>query len=68
MPFPQTRDEMIARGYKFENHSKCRSCGAEIEWFTTPRGKKMPFALMHEGSSPAVVHFADCPDADLFRR
>lgn len=68
MPFPQTRDALVAAGYVFSNHARCRGCGAEIEWFSTSRGKKMPFNLMQEGSSPAVTHFTDCPDAPLFRK
>lgn len=45
MPFPKTRDEMVAAGYKFSNHARCigrevvPGCGAEIEWWETPRGK-----------------------------
>jgi hypothetical protein len=59
---------MIVGGYKFSNHGLCKSCQAEIEWYETPRGKKMPFNLMPVGSSPAVTHFSDCPEADLFRK
>lgn len=68
MPFPKTRDEMVGGGYKFSNHARCKSCVQEIEWWETPRGKKMPFNLMQEGASPAITHFTDCPDADLFRK
>lgn len=68
MPFPKTRDQMVAGSYKFSNHARCKSCAAEIEWWETPRGKKMPFNLMQGGDSPAVTHFTDCPEADLFRK
>ena len=68
MPFPKTRDELIAAGYKFENHSVCRGCKQEIEWYTTPNLKKMPFDLMPQGSSPVVSHWATCPNAGSFRR
>ena len=74
MPFPKTRDEMVAAGYKFYNHARCNGrdgvpgCGAEIEWWETPRGKKMPFDLMPEGISPAVTHFTTCEQADLLRK
>lgn len=67
MPFPQTRDELIARGYKFSNHARCSGCNEEIEWFETPRGKKMPFDLMADGTSKAVTHFTTCTEKDLFR-
>lgn len=68
MPFPQDRDALIASGYIFSNHSKCRACGAEIEWYETPKGAKMPMDLMPAGSSPAQSHWATCPNADSFRR
>lgn len=67
MPFPATRDALIAAGYVFENHSVCKGCKKEIEWFTTPAGKKMPMDLMPEGSSPAISHWSTCPDRDSFR-
>lgn len=68
MPFPATRDALIAAGYKFENHSVCRGCKQEIEWYTTPADKKAPFDLMPTGDSPVVSHFATCPQRDSFRR
>lgn len=68
MAFPKDRDALIAAGYKFSNHAKCRGCEAEVEWYETPRGKKMPFDLMPEGNSPAATHFTTCPEADTFRK
>lgn len=68
MPFPQTRDTLIAAGYKFENHSVCRGCKQEIEWYTTPKGKKMPFDLMPQGDSKVTAHWATCPEAESFRK
>jgi hypothetical protein len=68
MPFPQTRDALIAAGYKFSNHAKCRGCHEEIEWYETPTGKKMPMNLMMEGSSPAIAHWSTCPERDAFRK
>ena len=68
MPFPPTRDALVAGGYVFSNHARCKGCGQEIEWWTTPRGRKMPLNLMQEGSSAAASHFSDCPDEPLFRR
>jgi hypothetical protein len=68
MPFPTTRDAMVAGGYKFSNHARCRSCQEEVEWYETPRGKKMPFNLMPDGNSAAITHFTTCPEADLFRK
>lgn len=68
MPFPATRDALIASGYKFSNHARCRGCGAEVEWYDTPNGKKMPMDLMPVGDSLAKSHWATCPDAPTFRK
>lgn len=68
MPFPKTRDEMVAQGYKFSNHGQCKACKEQLEWWETPAGKRMPFNLMQDGSSEAVTHFRTCPNADQFRK
>jgi hypothetical protein len=68
MPFPATREALKSAGYRFDNHARCRGCHAEIEWWFTPKGGKMPFDLMQEDSSAATSHFATCPDAEEFRR
>ena len=67
MSFPKTRDELKTAGYRFENHGVCRGCKQEIEWFTTPKDKKMPFDLMPNGDSPAIAHWSTCPNAEDFR-
>ncbi|ODU54625.1 MAG: hypothetical protein ABT04_02520 [Granulicella sp. SCN 62-9] len=38
-----TRFEMLRAAYKKLGDSKCKSCGAPIEWWQTNNGKKMPF-------------------------
>ena len=68
MAFPQTRDEMKERGYVFSNHATCRGCGEEVEWYSTPTGKKIPMNLMLEGGSPAIAHWSTCENAEDFRR
>lgn len=68
MAYPQTFDEMKSAGYRFDNHARCRGCGQEIEWWITPRGKKLPMNLMAESGSPAVAHFSTCVEAPLFRK
>lgn len=68
MPFPETFDALKAAGYRFDNHGRCKGCGEDIEWWITPRNKKMPMNLMPEGSSKAVSHHATCEDAPLFRK
>jgi hypothetical protein len=67
MPFPKTLDELTAAGYVFLDHATCRSCGEDIEFWQTPRGKKMPMNPMNKGTDEAKSHFATCPDAPLFR-
>jgi hypothetical protein len=71
MPLPTSRRDLESFGYSKTNDSHCSGCGAEIEWWVTPRGKKMPFivttnlALSLEVLTP---HFADCPKVKDFRR
>ncbi|MDE2102773.1 MAG: hypothetical protein KGL39_36350 [Patescibacteria group bacterium] len=67
MPFPATFSALKAAGYRFDNHARCKGCGQEIEWWFTPKGRKLPFDLMPNDDSPAVAHFATCPDVDQFR-
>lgn len=69
MPFPQTFSALMQAGYRFSNHAKCRGCHADIEWWTTPNDRKMPFDPMDETNeaAPAVSHHATCPNAEDFR-
>jgi hypothetical protein len=62
MGFPQTIEELKAAGYKFDGESQCKGCGADIEWWTTPRGKKMP--VDHGKATP---HWSTCTKANEFR-
>lgn len=41
-PLPQNKAEMIAQGYKFVNANECKQCGAEVEWWESPKGKNLP--------------------------
>lgn len=68
MPFPKTSDELKAAGYSFDNDATCRGCGADIEWWTTPSGKRMPMDPMDRGTSEARSHWSTCPDAPSFRK
>ena len=42
--------------------SFCRSCAAMIVWCVTPRGKRAPV------NPDATSHFANCPDAERWRK
>ena len=54
--------------------SKCRSCNAEIVWFSTKGGKLIPVdAETYHGetkydSTVHRSHFATCPNADQHRK
>ena len=68
MPFPKTLDELKTAGYVFSNHATCRGCGVDIEWWTSPKGSKIPMQPMDRGVSEATAHFGVCPEADSFRK
>lgn len=63
MTFPKTTQEFKEAGYKFESKTHCRGCGAEIEFWLTPKGKHMP--LDHDSLEP---HWARCPKRQEFRK
>lgn len=67
MAFPRTRDGLVEAGYKYENHARCKGCGEEIEWWTTPNGRKIPMNHMQAPHSHALAHFSSCREAPLFR-
>jgi hypothetical protein len=66
MPFPDNIADLKAAGYVFDNDSHCRSCGASIEWWITPKGKKMPMDVQLDGSCES--HWANCPDAKDWKK
>jgi hypothetical protein len=68
MLFPQTMRELEDANYRFNGHSRCRGCGASIEWWITPEGGRMPLDMMPEANTPVTSHFATCPKADEFRK
>lgn len=66
MSFPETTAELSKAGYRFMNEANCRGCGSAIEWWETPRGKRMPMDV--DASGNAESHWANCPDAKQFRK
>ena len=62
MPFPKTDTEFNQAGYVYENKGKCRGCGADIEWWRTPKGKAMPL-----DAGTLEPHWSTCPNAKEFR-
>lgn len=63
MAFPKTEEELAKAGYEFENKAKCSGCGADIEWWLTPRQKHMPL-----DAGTMEPHWSTCPKAEDFRR
>lgn len=83
MAVPETLEDLKAAGYVFDNEGICKGCGAEIEWFITPNGRKSPMSVVPLDKSGAVVqpgslvrpfrfvrrsHFSDCPNREDFRK
>lgn len=78
MAIPEKREDLIAMGYVYTGDGKCRGCGANIEWWITKNGKRMPMSVHEEGSGLMQehtgrvgffrrAHFEDCPEAAAFR-
>lgn len=62
MAFPSNLNELRAAGYKHVGEGECKSCGEDIEWWETPKGKHIP---MDHGTARA--HWSTCPEADQHR-
>ncbi len=58
-----TDKELTKAGYRFDSRGRCLgpNCRAEIEWWITPRQKRIPL-------DPGTMqpHWSTCPDADAF--
>jgi hypothetical protein len=64
----ETKHEMLRAGYKSLGRSKCKGCGAAIEWWNTTNNKRIPYNPLPESDhSRVMVHWATCPKADDFR-
>lgn len=69
MAIPDKRGDLISFGYSKLNDSRCSGCGADVEWWETPRKKKMPFVVSTQnGIEVLTPHWADCPNAASFRK
>jgi len=63
-PFPITPAEAIEDGYKLDTAgAKCSGCQALIDWWITPREKKIPI-----DAGTFKAHWISCPNAKQFRR
>jgi hypothetical protein len=63
---PSTAADFVAAGYTYINTTRCKAakCGAEIEWWRTPNGKKL--ALDPVTFEPH--YWSTCPSPDEFRQ
>ena len=58
-----TLEWMVPTGWIADKRvSRCRSCGREVVWCLTPKGKKAPVNI------DGLNHFATCKDADRWRK
>jgi hypothetical protein len=55
---PEKVDDLEKMGYTLDNRANCRFCNKEIEWWITPKEKKMPMTMHSDGRR--TPHFADC--------
>lgn len=65
MSFPKTDSELVKAGYTYESKSRCigPDCNDEIEWWRTPKGKRIPL-----DSGTLESHWSTCPNAEDFRK
>lgn len=68
MSFPETLAGLKAAGYERDYYTRCRGCGAAMEWWATPNGNHIPMNPMPQPDSPAISHFATCVKAEQFRK
>ena len=69
MPIPHRRNDLQSFGYVFQDRAYCSGCDAPIEWWSTPKGKKMPFDVTESETGDVLLpHWDSCPVADRFRR
>jgi hypothetical protein len=76
---PEKREDLLAMGYEYLNDATCRGCRAPIEWWLTPRKKKMPMTVKEVKEAELfafaaverwirIPHFGECPALSEFRR
>ena len=65
---PNTREKLEEAGYSRRCFTRCQGCNRPMEFWITPAKKTAPFDPMPEPESPAVSHFATCPEADRFTK
>lgn len=66
--FPKNSTELKFRGYTKSGNTHCQACGAPIEFWVTPTGKRIPINAMPELLTPAIAHWSTCTDPNRFRK
>ncbi len=71
MAIPDNRPDLESMGYKYDGSSRCRGCGAMMDWYITPKEKKMPMSEIPGTEEDTLrkiqPHWAVCPKRDQFR-
>jgi hypothetical protein len=50
------------------SYTECRSCGAQIGFAHTKKGKWVPFDPPAEGAESATPHWATCPSSKYYEK
>ncbi len=67
MPFPRTIEALEAAGYRYGTNGQCRGCGSQIQWFSTPAQKWMPFNMPNQ-MGEFDNHWSTCPVRGRFKK
>jgi len=65
MRMPNTRKGLIEAGYMWIDAGQCRGCLKRIEWWLTPKSRKIPMTVNPDDT--LTCHFGVCPDRLQFR-
>ena len=47
--------ELLANGFHYVSHGRCRNCGVEFVWYQTPKGKMIPLDMAN-----LLPHWESC--------
>jgi hypothetical protein len=81
MPVPNEFTDLQLAGYRYAGDGVCAKCRRPLQWFITPKNRRMPFSLVNDVMvgpdgelypKPSLTklepHFAACAFAADFRR
>lgn len=68
----ETHHTLLAKGYTDKGFGSCSSCHAGIIWYTTDKGKWIPYDRPRTDQPwqdrPLMPHWATCPNANQHRK